>query len=331
MLFAMRHNLPWLSFALAPFAAALLVRLFMIQHDCGHGAFLPGKAANDWLGRAIGVLTLTPYDYWRRSHAIHHATSGNLDRRGNRRDQGDDGARISPLNWRRRFLYRLYRHPLVLFGIGPSFTFLIESRLPSGSTNTGAMPWISTMSTNAGAAVAAALLIWWAGLVPFLAVHLPIVVIAATAGVWLFYVQHQYETTSWDRDADWSQADGALAGSSHYDLPPPLNWLSANIGIHHVHHLVERHPVLSAARGAARQPRTARHGTAHALAQFWLHPAGALGRGQAPAGVVSRRPRRAAVGGARRLTLAGRSVPGDQGRSANGGTSTSVPIRRSSA
>jgi omega-6 fatty acid desaturase (delta-12 desaturase) len=233
----MRHNLVWISFALAPLAAALLVRLFMIQHDCGHGSFLPGKLANDWLGRALGVLTLTPYDYWRRSHAIHHATSGNLDRRGTGEIRVMTVSEYRALTWRRRLLYRLYRHPVVLFGIGPSFTFLIESRLPSGSTNKGAMPWISTMGTNAGAAIAAGLLIWWAGLVPFLAVHLPIVVIAATAGVWLFYVQHQFETTSWDREGDWRQADGALAGSSHYDLPPPLKWFSANIGVHHVHHL----------------------------------------------------------------------------------------------
>ena len=237
MMFAMRHGLVWMSLALAPLAAALLVRMFMIQHDCGHGAFLPGKLANDWLGRAIGVLTLTPYDYWRRSHAIHHATSGNLDRRGIGEIKVMTVREYRALTWSRRFLYRLYRHPLVLFGIGPSFTFLIESRLPSGATNKGAMPWLSTMSTNAGAAIAAGLLIWWAGLVPFLAVHLPIVVIAATAGVWLFYVQHQFETTSWDRETDWNRADGALAGSSHYDLPPPLKWFSANIGVHHVHHL----------------------------------------------------------------------------------------------
>ena len=163
MLFASRHDLAWLSFALAPLAAGLLVRLFMIQHDCGHGSFLPGKLANDWLGRAIGVLTLTPYDHWRRCHAIHHATSGNLDRRG----VGDIKAltvrEYRALNRRRRLLYRLYRHPLVMFGLGPTYTFLLESRLPFGFTQRGAMPWLSTLSTNAGFGIAAGLLIWSVG------------------------------------------------------------------------------------------------------------------------------------------------------------------------
>jgi acyl-lipid omega-6 desaturase (Delta-12 desaturase) len=237
MLFASCHGLAWLSFALAPLAAGLLVRLFMIQHDCGHGSFLPGKLANDWVGRALGILTLTPYDHWRRCHAIHHATSGNLDRRG----VGDIKAltvrEYHALNGRRRLLYRLYRHPLVMFGLGPTYTFLIESRLPFGFMRKGAMPWLSTLSTNAGVGIAAGLLIWSAGLAPFLAVHLPIMVIAATAGVWLFYVQHQFEGTTWEGPADWRQPDAALWGSSHYDLPPPLRWFSANIGVHHVHHL----------------------------------------------------------------------------------------------
>ncbi len=237
MLLAARHGLVWLSFGLAPAAAGFLVRLFMIQHDCGHGSFLPDKLSNDWLGRAIGVLTLTPYDYWRRCHAIHHATSGNLDRRGVGDIKSLTVREYFALNGRRRALYRLYRHPLVMFGLGPTYTFLIESRLPFGVMRGGAMPWLSTLSTNAGVGIAAGLMIWGVGLVPFLAVHLPIIVLAATAGVWLFYVQHQFEATTWDRTADWRQPDAALWGSSHYDLPPPLRWFSANIGVHHVHHL----------------------------------------------------------------------------------------------
>ena len=237
MLIASRNGQIWLSFAMAPFAAAFLIRLFMIQHDCGHGSFFPSKPANDWVGRAIGVVTMTPYDHWRRSHAIHHATSGNLDRRG----IGDiDTLTVSEYfarNWRDRLGYRLYRHPLVMFGVGPLYLFLIEHRLPFGFMSKGAMPWLSTMTTNAGILIAASLLIWGAGLTPFLVVLLPIIAIAAAVGVWLFYVQHQFEGTTWEGAADWSQPEAALHGSSYYDLPPPLLWFSGNIGVHHVHHL----------------------------------------------------------------------------------------------
>src|SRR5208337_2578757 len=237
MLVASHDGQVWLSFAMAPFAAGLLVRLFMIQHDCGHGAFFPSKPANDWVGRAIGVVTMTPYDHWRRCHAIHHATSGNLERRG----IGDiDTLTVREYfarNWRGRLGYRLYRHPLLMFGAGPLYLFLIDNRLPFGFMRRGAMPWISTMTTNAGILVAAGLLIWDFGLVPFLVVHLPIIMIGATAGVWLFYVQHQFEGTTWETAADWSQPEAALHGSSFYDLPRPLRWLSGSIGVHHVHHL----------------------------------------------------------------------------------------------
>jgi acyl-lipid omega-6 desaturase (Delta-12 desaturase) len=227
----------WLSFVMTPLAAGLLVRLFMIQHDCGHGAFLPSRPANDWIGRAIGVVTMTPYDLWRRSHALHHATSGNLDRRG----IGDiDTLTVREYwarDWRARLAYRLYRHPLVMFGVGPLYLFLIENRLPFGFMNKGAMPWLSTMTTNAAILVAACLLILLAGPLPFLIVLLPIVMMGATAGVWLFYVQHQFEGTTWETTADWSQPETALHGSSYYQLPPPLSWFSGNIGVHHVHHL----------------------------------------------------------------------------------------------
>ena len=237
MLIASRNGQILLSIAMAPFAAGLLVRLFMIQHDCGHGSFLPSKPANDWIGRAIGVLTMTPYDHWRRSHAIHHATSGNLDRRG----IGDiDTLTVREYfarNWRDKLGYRLYRHPLVMFGVGPLYLFLIENRLPFGFMRKGAMPWLSTMTTNAGILVAAGLVIWGAGLAPFLTVLLPIIMLGATAGVWLFYVQHQFEGTTWEPSARWSQPEAALHGSSLYELPPPLDWFSGNIGVHHVHHL----------------------------------------------------------------------------------------------
>jgi omega-6 fatty acid desaturase (delta-12 desaturase) len=229
------------ALAIAP-AGALLVRLFMIQHDCGHGSFFPNRAANDWTGRVIAILTLTPYDHWRRSHAIHHATSGNLDGRG----VGD----ISTMTVREYFAagrwgrlrYRLYRHPIVIFGLGPFYLFVVQQRLPLGFMRKGLAPWISTMSTNAGVSAAGALLIWTFGPWPFLIVHLPIVLIGATAGVWLFYVQHQFELTRWDSKPAWEAQEAALHGSSHYDLPAVLRWFTANIGVHHVHHVSMRIP-----------------------------------------------------------------------------------------
>lgn len=231
-----------LGLLLAVPAGALLLRLFLIQHDCGHGAFFRGRAANDWIGRVLGVLTLTPYDYWRRSHAIHHASTGNLDARG----VGDvDTLTVAEFQARgrfRRFLYRLYRHPIVLFGIGPAYQFLLRHRLPIGMMRKGWRPWLSAMGTNASIAAVAGALIWAMGLKLFLLVHLPITLVAASLGVWFFYVQHQFEHTHWDRDKDWSFHASALHGSSHYDLPPILRWFTANIGVHHVHHLASRIP-----------------------------------------------------------------------------------------
>ena len=232
----------WLTLAITVPAAGFLVRLFMIQHDCGHGAFFHWRAANDWLGRVIGVLTLTPYDVWRRSHAIHHATTGNLNQRG----VGD----ITILTVReyqalprwRRALYRLYRHPLVMLGIGPAYLFIVQNRLPLGFMRAGWRYWISSMGTNAAIAIVAGTLIYFIGLMPFLLVHLPIMLLAASIGVWLFYVQHQFEETYWAADSAWEYHDAALFGSSHYDLPLMLRWFTANIGVHHVHHLCSRIP-----------------------------------------------------------------------------------------
>lgn len=223
-------------------AGALLLRLFLIQHDCGHGAFFRARAANDWIGRILGVLTLTPYDCWRRSHAIHHASSGNLDARGTGDLDTLTVAEFRALGRGRRFLYRLYRNPIVLFGIGPAYQFLLRHRLPFGMSGKSWRPWLSAMGTNAGIAAVAGALIWAMGLKLFLLVHLPITLIAASLGVWFFYVQHQFEHTHWDRGDDWSFHASALHGSSHYELPAILRWFSANIGAHHIHHLASRVP-----------------------------------------------------------------------------------------
>jgi omega-6 fatty acid desaturase (delta-12 desaturase) len=232
----------WLTLLMAVPAAGFLVRLFMIQHDCGHGALFRHRSTNDWIGRAIGTLTLTPYDFWRRSHNIHHASSGNLQQRG----IGDiDTLTVKEYlalpKWR-RLRYRLYRHPLVLLGLGPAYLFLLQHRLPVGLMHEGWRPWISTMATNVAIAVLAGAMIWLVGLGPFLLVHVPITLVAASIGVWLFYVQHQFEETSWTSASAWNLHETALRGSSHYDLPNVLRWFTANIGIHHAHHLCSRVP-----------------------------------------------------------------------------------------
>lgn len=232
----------WSAIALAVPAGALLVRLFMIQHDCGHGAFFKSRAANDWVGRVIGMFTFTPYDYFKRSHALHHATTGNLDKRG----MGDVATltlneyRALPLG--KRLFYRLYRNPLVLFGFAPAFLFLLQFRLPLGLMRKGWRPWASTMTTNVVIGGAIAAMIVFLGWMTFVLLYLPVIVVAATAGVWLFYVQHQFEGATWDRDEEWNFHHSALHGSSYYALPQPLRWISANIGMHHVHHLSSRIP-----------------------------------------------------------------------------------------
>ena len=232
----------WASLLIAIPAAGFLVRLFMIQHDCGHGTFFAGRLANDWVGRVLGVLTLTPYDCWRRTHAIHHATSGNLDRRGIGDVDTLTVREYLALSWFGRLKYRLYRHPLVMFGVGPAYLFLLQHRVPVGLMRTGWQPWASTMATNLAIALIVAVLTWFIGIKAFLLVHLPILLLAATAGVWLFYVQHQFEYTTWERAERWNLHQAAMHGSSHYDLPLPLRWFTANIGIHHVPHLCSRIP-----------------------------------------------------------------------------------------
>ena len=231
-----------LTLLLALPAAGLLLRLFVLQHDCGHGSFFRTRAVNDWVGRIIGTVTLTPYDAWRRSHNAHHASSGNLDERGFGDIDTLTVREYLALSRWRRLRYRAYRHPLVMFGIGPAYLFLVRHRLPVGLMRKGWEPWISTMATNAATAALIVAMIWLVGAGPFLLVQLPIVLLAASMGVWLFYVQHQFEDTVWAEDPAWNMHEAALHGSSHYDLPPVLRWFTANIGVHHVHHLCSRIP-----------------------------------------------------------------------------------------
>jgi acyl-lipid omega-6 desaturase (Delta-12 desaturase) len=232
----------WTGLLLVAPAAGLLVRLFMIQHDCGHGSFFRGRLANDWVGRAIGVVTLTPYDLWRQSHARHHANSGNLDRRGIGDIDTLTVREFQELPRWRQMLYRLYRHPLVMFGVGPTYLFILRHRLPIGMMRGDWRPWLSTMGTNTAIAILVAAMIRLVGFGPFLLVHLPITILAASIGVWLFYIQHQFEDTSWSDDEAWRFHEAALHSSSHYHLPGVLRWFTANIGVHHIHHLCSRIP-----------------------------------------------------------------------------------------
>jgi len=232
----------WLSFLIAVPAAAFLVRLFMIQHDCGHGSFFKHRALNDWTGRVIGVLTLTPYDAWKRAHNIHHGTSGNLDKRGTGDLDTLTVAEYRALPFWGRMRYRLYRNPLVLFGLGPIYMFILRHRLPLGETIKHWRAWISPMATNAAAAALIVGMMWLVGWKVFLLIQIPITLIAGVIGVWLFFIQHQFEDTFWAADGAWNVHDAALMGSSYYVMPKPLAWLTAHIGIHHVHHLYARIP-----------------------------------------------------------------------------------------
>ncbi|MEL7447544.1 MAG: fatty acid desaturase, partial [Pseudomonadota bacterium] len=216
----------YLALLLTPLAGLFLLRIFIIQHDCGHGSFMPGKHRNNWIGRAMGVFTLTPYDCWRRSHSLHHASTGNLDARGFGDVDTLTVAEYQALTALQRFGYRLYRHPIVLLGLGPAYLFLLRHRLPIGLMRAGWIYWISAMATNAVAGIILLALASQFGIATTALVFLPVLLMAASMGVWLFYVQHQFETAHWDRKSDWSFHEAALKGSSFLDLPMPLRWFT---------------------------------------------------------------------------------------------------------
>ncbi len=223
-------------------AGALLVRVFMLQHDCGHGTMFSSMEVNNWVGRCLGVITMTPYDYWRRAHALHHSGSGNLDRRGFGDIDTLTIAEYRELGFWGKLSYRVCRHPLVLFGIGPAYVFLLQHRLPLRTLIKAKMSWWSVLATNLGIVVVHAPLIYFLGWSTFFAVQIPIVMLSASMGVWLFYIQHQFDETHWEKGDAWSHENAALEGSSFYDLPKPIMWMTGNIGIHHVHHLSSRIP-----------------------------------------------------------------------------------------
>jgi acyl-lipid omega-6 desaturase (Delta-12 desaturase) len=232
----------WLTLLLAVPAAGFLVRVFIIQHDCGHHSFFRSRLANDALGCFCGVLTLTPYHFWRRSHARHHVSSGNLQHRGH----GDVGMLTVDEYLGRsrlgRLRYRLYRQPLVMFLFSASFLFFVRYRLTYGIPRSWNRERYGVHATNA-ALLAVMVGAWYTiGLGTFLAIEVPIMVLSGAAGCWLFYIQHQYEEAYWQPNQSWDFTRSALDGSSYYRLPRVLQWFTGNIGFHHIHHLNSRIP-----------------------------------------------------------------------------------------
>lgn len=232
----------WAALALTVLGAGFMVRMFIIQHDCGHGSFFRSRQANDVVGSILGVFTLTPYLYWRRQHSIHHATAGNLDRRG----VGDVYTMtvkeyLEGSKWK-RLGYRLYRNPLVMFILGPIYVFILSQRLPLGMPRSHTRERNSVYWTDAAIAAIVALMGLAIGFKEFLLIQFPMTLVASMAGVWLFYVQHQFDGTYWAKNDQWDFAQAAFNGSSYYRLPRLLQWFSGNIGLHHIHHLSPKTP-----------------------------------------------------------------------------------------
>lgn len=230
----------WLTLLLSVIAAGFLVRIFIIFHDCGHGSFFKSQRLNRIVGIITGVMAFTSYHKWHRDHKEHHMTVGNLDRRG----IGDietltveEYLRLS--KWR-RFLYRVYRHPVFLLGIAPFFLFLFQNRLPKKYMSRKEHLYL--LLNNLALVVYILLFIWIIGWKTYLLIQVPVLYVAAVHGVWLFYVQHQYEDVVWTRGNKWDYKSVALYGSSYFKLPKLLQWFTGNIGFHHIHHLSPKIP-----------------------------------------------------------------------------------------
>lgn len=238
---ATKHNHWLILFPVLP-TAGLLVRLFIIQHDCGHGSYFKSRAANDLVGRALSLVTLTPYGSWRQGHAIHHASAGNLDRRGRGDVETWTVAEYEAAPLLKKLAYRLYRNPLVMVGFGAPINFIVLQRLPVGHGFHNAKSRRSILSLDLALIAAFGLACLSFGFAPVLSSYLPVIVVASWMGNWLFYVQHQFDETHWERGNDWNFHVAALNGSSYFKLPRLLEWFSGHIGLHHVHHLCSRVP-----------------------------------------------------------------------------------------
>ncbi|MDG5471968.1 fatty acid desaturase [Jeotgalibacillus sp. ET6] len=229
-----------LSLALSVVAAGFVVRIFIIFHDCCHGSFFKNKKINTILGTVTGVITMFPFEKWKREHSIHHATSSNLDKRG----VGDVWImtvdEYAAASFKERLAYRLYRNPLVMFGLGPLYLFFVTNRMNRKDARKKERN--NTYLTNAAIIAVYGLMIWAVGWQAFLLVHGPVMFVSGSLGIWLFYVQHQFEDSYFEDESEWDYVKAAVDGSSYYKLPKVLQWVTGNIGYHHVHHLSPRVP-----------------------------------------------------------------------------------------
>lgn len=232
---------PWASALLVLPLAGLLIRTFIIMHDCAHGSFLPWPKVNDAIGFITGVLTFTPFQQWRRDHALHHASSGDLDRRGHGDINTLTVAEYQALSRFGKLKYRLYRHPFVLFGIGPLHMMILQ-RFRGPSVATGAKQIWNVWMTNIALVALSALFVMTFGWKVVFLIYFPAYYFAAAGGIYLFYVQHQFEEAYWERGKEWDYATAAVTGSSHLQLPAILHWFTGHIGLHHVHHLGPKIP-----------------------------------------------------------------------------------------
>jgi len=242
----------WLALPVQILAAGFMVRTFIIFHDCGHGSFFRSRLANDVVGYITGILTFTPYDDWKNEHARHHATAGDLDRRG-----AGDVLTMTVQEYRRatfwkRLGYRLYRNPFVLLCVAPIFMFVIKQRVPRRGTGTRGI--VSVLVTDVALAAIFAALFATIGVGKTLLLILPVIAIAGAAGIFLFYVQHQFEQVYWERHEHRDFVAVAMQGSSLYALPRVLQWFSGNIGFHHIHHLSSRIPNYRLPKAYREQP-----------------------------------------------------------------------------
>jgi acyl-lipid omega-6 desaturase (Delta-12 desaturase) len=241
-----------LVLALVPPTAVFLVRTFIVFHDCSHGSFLASRRGNAWLGMALGLLLYSPFLRWRHDHAVHHATSGDLARRGTGDIRTLTVGEYRALPWRGRLGYRLQRNPLVMFVLGPIVAMIVGPRIVAR----GARPRMrrSVIATNLALAVLVGGLCWLIGWRAYLLVFAPPALLAGSTGIWLFYVQHQFEDAYWESGQAWSYADAALRGSSYLKLPGPLRFCTGNIGYHHIHHLSARVPNYNLRRAHEENP-----------------------------------------------------------------------------
>jgi omega-6 fatty acid desaturase (delta-12 desaturase) len=232
----------WITLALGILAGGFMVRVFIIQHDCGHGSFFKSREANNRTGRLCSLVTMIPYYYWRRQHALHHSTSGNLDRRGFGDVSTHTVVEYQRMTKFERFKYRAYRNPFVFLGLGPLALYLITNRFAFDKVQTSKRERHNVYVTNLTVAVMFALLGWWLGFGKLFLIAVPVMYVAAAAGIWLFYIQHQFDPSYWKRQPEWDYTASATEGSSFFKLPKVLQWFTGNIGYHHVHHLQERIP-----------------------------------------------------------------------------------------